>query len=137
VGYSDARTTQVEIPSPEGDLGISITELPALYRFKAGGSRSVRGYVFESLDDNGLGSNNILAASAEVEYRLLEKWSAAAFIDAGDAFNDWGNRDLRLGVGVGVRWYTAIGALRLDLAQGRSLEGDPWRIHLTIGTPLL
>ena len=34
-------------------------------------------------------------------------------------------------------WYSAIGALRLDFAQGWDLEGDPWRIHLTIGTPLL
>ena len=136
-GYSNARTTNVEIPTAEGELGISVTELPYLYRFKAGGSRSVRGYEFEILDDNGLGSNNILTASAEVEFRFHEKWSVAAFSDVGNAFNDWSNPDLKFGTGVGLRWYSIIGALRVDVAKGWNLEGDPWRFHLTIGTPLL
>jgi len=137
VGYSDARTTEVNIPVDENELTLTVTGLPSLYRFKAGGSRSVRGYAFELLDDNGLGSNNILTASAEVEYHFHEDWSAAAFIDIGNAFNDWSNPDLKLGTGFGIRWYSVIGALRLDLAQGWDLESDPWQIHLTIGTPLL
>ena len=51
-GYSDARTTDVTIPVDENELTVSVTELPSLYRFKAGGSRSVRGYAFELLNDN-------------------------------------------------------------------------------------
>lgn len=137
VGYSDAVTRTAIIPVDENDLTITGTELPSLYRFKAGGSRSVRGYAFERLDSNGLGSNNILTASAEVEYRFLGNWSAAAFIDVGNAFNDWSSPDLKLGSGFGLRWYSTIGAFRLDFAQGWDLTGDPWRIHLTIGTPLL
>ena len=136
-GYSDANTFDVKIPANDKEINIAITDLPSLYRFKAGGSRSVRGYAFELLDNNGLGSNNILTASAEVEYHFHEDWSAAAFMDIGNAFNDWGNPDLKLGTGFGIRWYSAIGALRLDVAQGWDLTGDPWRIHLTIGTPLL
>jgi translocation and assembly module TamA len=136
-GYSDANTTSVNVPTEEGDLEISVTDLPNLYRFRAGGSRSVRGYAFELLDSNGLGSNNILTASAEVEFHFHESWSLAAFFDIGNAFNDWSNPDLKRGTGFGVRWYSVIGALRLDVAQGWDLEGDPWRIHLTIGTPLL
>lgn len=136
-GYSDARTSTVQIPVDENELTVSATELPSQYRFKAGGSRSVRGYAFELLDSNGLGSNNILTASAEVEYRFNADWSAAAFIDLGNAFNDWGSPNLKLGTGFGLRWYSKIGALRVDVAQGRDLNGDPWRIHLSIGTPLL
>lgn len=136
-GYSDANTEQTIIPTIEGDLLLEITELPKLYRFQAGGSRSVRGYSFESLDNNGLGSNNVFSASAEVEYHFHESWSAAAFVDTGNAFNDWSKPDLKLGTGVGVRWYSVIGAVRLDFAQAWDLTGDPWRIHLTIGTPLL
>jgi len=116
---------------------LEVTELPKLYRFQAGGSRSVRGYSFESLDNNGLGSNNVFTASAEAEYHFHESWSAAAFVDTGNAFNDWSKPDLKLGTGVGIRWYSIIGAVRLDFAQGWDLTGDPWRIHLTIGTPLL
>ncbi|MCW8925695.1 MAG: BamA/TamA family outer membrane protein [Xanthomonadales bacterium] len=136
-GYSNARTSTVNIPVDDVELAVSTTELPSQYRFKAGGGRSVRGYAFELLDSNGLGSNNILSASTEVEYRFLEDWSAAAFVDIGNAFNDWGSPSLKMGTGFGLRWYSKIGALRLDIAQGLDLKGDPWRIHLTIGTPLL
>ena len=136
-GYSDAGVTRVEAPTDEGELLVAVTDLPNLYRFRAGGSRSVRGYAFELLDTNGLGSNHILTASAEVEFHFHEDWSVAAFLDVGNAFNDWSDPDLKRGTGLGLRWYSVIGALRLDVAQGWDLEGDPWRIHLTIGTPLL
>jgi translocation and assembly module TamA len=136
-GYSDVRSSVETISIGDSELNITLTDLPSLYRFKAGGSRSVRGYAFEFLDTNGLGSNHILTGSAEVEYRFLDDWSAAAFIDVGNAFDDWSSPGLKLGTGFGVRWYSVIGALRLDFAQGWDLEGDPWRIHLTIGTPLL
>jgi len=136
-GYSDADTDTVNIPTEQGELSISVTDLPNLYRFKAGGNNSVRGYSFELLDTNGLGSNNILTASAELEFRIHDDWSVAAFFDIGNAFNDWSNPDLKLGSGFGLRWYSVIGALRLDVARGWDLQGEPWRIHLTIGTPLL
>ena len=97
----------------------------------------MRGYAFEVLDDNGLGSNNVLTASVEAEYHFHDNWSLATFVDIGNAFNDWSNPYLKTGTGIGVRWYSIIGAVRLDVAKGFSLEGDPWRIHLTIGTPLL
>jgi len=136
-GYSNADSGDVNIPTDGPELNISATDLPSMYRFKAGGSRSVRGYAYESLNSNGLGANNIFTASVEAEFRFLENWSVAAFVDVGNAFNDWSNPDLKLGTGFGLRWYSVIGALRLDVAQGWALEGNPWRIHLTIGTTLL
>ncbi|HEY5775816.1 MAG TPA: BamA/TamA family outer membrane protein [Xanthomonadales bacterium] len=136
-GYSDATSTDVTVPTIGTELDISVSDLPQLYRFKAGGSRSVRGYGFQSLDNNGLGSNNILTASAEAEFHFHENWSVAAFVDVGNAFNDWNAPQLKLGTGLGLRWYSVIGALSLDFAQGWDLDGDPWRIHLTIGTILL
>ncbi len=136
-GYSDARVTELDLQL-EGVSGqLSVTRLPTLYRFKAGGSRSVRGYSFESLSNNGIGSNNIVTASAEVEMLFRPNWSAAAFVDTGNAFNDWGEMDLKTGVGLGLRWYTIVGAMRLDIAHPLDLEGDSWRLHFTIGTPLL
>ena len=119
------------------DIDLGITQLPNLYRFKAGGSRSVRGYGFEELSDYDLGSNNIFTASAEVEMKFLESWSAAAFFDIGNAFNDWDNPNLKKGVGVGIRWYTIAGAIRVDYARAVDFEGKPWRVHFTIGIPLL
>jgi len=136
-GYSDSSSINVNVPTDGPDVNVVVTDLPNLYRFKAGGNQSVRGYGFETLDNNGLGSNNVFTASAEAEFQIFEDWSIAAFIDVGNAFNNWGTPDLKLGTGLGIRWYSVIGALRLDVAQGWALDGDPWRIHLSIGTNLL
>lgn len=137
VGYSDADVSEVQLAVGEQILQVSVTELPNLYRFKAGGSRSVRGYGFESLSNNGIGSNHIVTASAELEWRFREDWSVAAFFDAGNAFNDWDEANIKKGVGFGVRWYSIAGPVRVDLAQALDFEGEPWRIHFTVGTPLL
>ena len=96
----------------------------------------MRGYSYESLSNNGIGSNNVLTASVEVERRVLGDWSVAAFMDAGNAFNDWSDKRLRKGVGVGVRWYAIGFPLRLDVASALDLEGEPWRVHFTIGSTL-
>jgi translocation and assembly module TamA len=136
VGYSDAAVTQLELEDQGERFAASLTALPNRYRFRAGGSHSVRGYDFEELSNNGVGSNHLLTASVEFEFRLTEQWTAAAFIDTGNAFNDWNAMNLSTGAGVGVRWYTAGFPLRLDVAQAQSLEGKPWRIHFTIGSPL-
>ena len=143
VGYTDALVDNltITVPTPESPDGIevalSVTQLPNFYRFKAGGSQSVRGYAFESLSNNDIGSNHIITASVETEFRFLERWSAAAFFDIGNAFNNWSDPDLHKGVGVGIRWYSIAGPIRLDVAQALDFEDRPWRIHFTIGTPLL
>ena len=137
LGYSDATVDEFNLEFEGETIGFSLTELPNLYRFKAGGSQSVRGYSFESLSDNGIGSNNIITFSAEAEWQFRKNWSAAMFYDIGNAFNDWDHPDLKQGAGVGIRWYTIAGAFRLDFASGLDLPGDPWRIHFTLGVPLL
>lgn len=137
VGYTDATVRDVQIEAGDRLLELSVTDLPNLFRFKAGGSRSVRGYAFESLSNNGIGSNNIVTGSAEIELKIRPAWSLAAFYDAGNAFNDWSDFELFKGAGVGLRWYSIAGAIRLDVAHGLDLADDPWRVHFTIGTPLL
>jgi translocation and assembly module TamA len=137
IGYSNARVYQRTVVTPDDSISISVTELPYAYRFKAGGSQSVRGYGFETLSNNNIGSNNIVTASAELEYHFKPKWSAALFFDIGNAFNDWQAADLKKGVGVGIRWYSIAGPIRLDFAQALDKPGKPWTIHFTIGSPLL
>jgi translocation and assembly module TamA len=137
VGYTDADVMKVQFDSPAQTLRLSVTKLPNLYRFKAGGGRSVRGYGFESLSNNGVGSNNIITGSAEINWGFRKDWSAAAFFDLGNAFNDWHETDLKKGVGVGLRWYSIAGPISLDVAQALSYDGHPWSINFSIGTPLL
>lgn len=136
-GYTDAAVDNFEINAGGEPFALSLTQLPNFYRFKAGGSMSVRGYGFEQLSNNDVGSNHIITASAEVEYRILDSWSVAAFADIGNAFNVWEDPELKRGVGVGVRWYSIVGEVRVDIAQALDFNDKPWRLHVTIGTPLL
>jgi hypothetical protein len=96
---SDANVQDFALDADGRLLQLSVTTLPNLFRFKAGGSRSVRGYDFESLSNNGIGSNNIVTASAEIEMKFRRDWSLAAFFDAGNAFNDWSDFELLKGAG--------------------------------------
>lgn len=137
VGYTDSRVDALSIDTATGPLELSATRLPNFYRFRAGGSASVRGYGFEQLSNNNIGSNNIITASSEIEIRFLPSWSGAVFADIGNAFNDWDDTDLKLGLGVGIRWYSIAGPIRIDVARAMDFDGKPWRLHFTLGTPLL
>jgi translocation and assembly module TamA len=116
------------------------TELPTSQRFFAGGDQSVRGYSYNSLgpeDDVGrvIGGRHLLVGSIEYEFAFLPRTSVAAFYDAGNAFNS-DDYDPQAGAGVGLRWKTPIGAIRLDVAQALSKDSRPWRLHLTLGPDL-
>ena len=112
-------------------------QLPPSIRYFAGGDRSIRGYQYRSLgpvnsDGQVTGGNSLLVGSAEVEYRIFEEWSAAVFLDAGNAFNDF-QGEVAFGTGFGARWISPVGLIRIDLGFGLNKEGSPLRIHLGIG----
>ena len=137
LGHTEANTTTLNLMLDDKMLDLGLTELPERYRFKTGGDRTVRGYAFETLSTNRNGGNHLLRFSMEYEYRVGENWSIAAFYDTGNAFNDWGARKLKRGVGVGFRWYTLIGPVQVDIAQALDDVDRPWRLHFTLGTRLL
>lgn len=115
-------------------------ELPKSLRFFAGGQNSVRGYSFESLgtaDSDGdiIGGENLLTLSAEYEYPVMNNISAAAFVDAGNAFNDWDDYALEVGYGVGVRYKSPLGPVRLDLAVPEDDSSDV-HIYFSLGPDL-
>ncbi|GGX79144.1 outer membrane protein assembly factor [Litchfieldella qijiaojingensis] len=111
--------------------------IPPSLRFFAGGDRSVRGYSFESLapqDEEGnlLGGQQLFTTSLEVQRRVTGNWWGAAFVDTGDAFDDWLPSDLNTGAGLGVRWISPVGPIRFDIAHPFDDE-DAFRIHFAIG----
>ena len=116
-------------------------QLPTSLRFFTGGDASVRGYAFNSIgptDDEGtvIGGKNLLVGSVEYEHRVWDGWSLAAFVDTGDAF-DSGSPDLKTGVGVGLRWHSPVGPVRLDFASGLDRPpGDVFRFSFGIGPDL-
>lgn len=126
------------------DLGMTsageLEDLPKSLRFFAGGGSSVRGYDFESIgveNDSGsvIGGKNLLVGSLEYEYPIKDEWSIAAFIDAGDAFNDWNDVDMEIGVGFGGRYRSPIGPVRVDVGFPDGRVGDA-TFHLSVGPDL-
>ncbi|MFA5181578.1 MAG: BamA/TamA family outer membrane protein [Syntrophales bacterium] len=116
-------------------------DLPIAIRYFAGGDNSVRGYAYQSLgakDDKGnvVGGKNTLVGSVEVERRIWNDWGAAAFYDAGNAFNSFREMDLAQGAGLGCRYYTPVGPIKLDIARQIGTPEPSFRLHLGFGFTL-
>jgi translocation and assembly module TamA len=129
IGRTDLGTTTAS----------SFAELPTSFRFFAGGDNSVRGFELDKIgprnrDGDIVGAKHLIVGSLEYEHRFYESWGAAVFVDSGDAFNE--SPDFKTGVGVGVRWFSPIGPVRIDLAHGLEDPGDTIRLHLSIGPEL-
>ena len=127
-----------------GSAGVTakedLTALPVSVRLFAGGDRSVRGYDFETLgpmDQDGLviGGSNLLEGSLEFDYLFKPQWSIAAFADTGSAFNG-SDVDFSTGVGLGLRWYSPVGPIRLDLAHPLDDPDQKVRVHISLGLDL-
>lgn len=115
-------------------------KLPPSYRFFAGGMNSVRGYAYRDLgpkDDTGhvIGGKFLSVVSAEYEHYLFDNWGIAAFVDSGNAYN-LDNIRIKTGAGLGVRWYSPIGPIRLDFALPLSESDSSFQIHFAAGTRL-
>lgn len=114
--------------------------IPPSLRFFAGGDQSVRGYDYQSLSPENnkgdrIGGRYLVAGSAEYQYSIAEKWRLATFIDQGNSFNNLELPSLKTGVGIGVRWVSPVGPLRLDLAHALDDDGG-FRLHFSMGPEL-
>jgi translocation and assembly module TamA len=109
-------------------------ELPASYRFFAGGDQSVRGYGYQELspvDANGnkVGGRHLLTATFELQRDLPRNFVAAAFVDAGNAFDKFGD-PLEYSAGVGLRYRLPFLMIGLDVAQSISDTSRSPRLHV-------
>jgi len=104
--------------------GARLDEIPANIRFFAGGGGSVRGFPYRTLGPRGpfnlpVGGRSLLEASLEARIKVTDTIGVVPFFDAGTAFAgelpDFDER-IRTAVGLGLRYYTAIGPIRVDLA---------------------
>lgn len=118
----------------------NFAELPPSVRFFAGGDESVRGFGFDTLgpkdaDGNVVGGTNLLVASVEYERHLWSNYYGALFVDAGNAFNDT-DFDPEVGTGLGVKWRSPLGTIRLYLAYPITKDNPGVRVHLRLGADL-
>ncbi len=123
--------------------GANAQQVPPSVRFYSGGGGSVRGYEYQSLgprdvDDNPLGGTSLVEFGVEPRWKITPEWGVVAFVDGGMAYDDavksFGS-DLRWGAGVGVRYYTAIGPVRFDVATPLTPREDdaPLQFYISIG----
>jgi outer membrane protein insertion porin family len=141
-GFKDIRRGRVVALSarvgwikPQGKGGVPVNE-----RYFAGGEGSVRGFPRNSLspvDEEGepSGGRALVELRAEVRFPVYRRFGAAAFVDAGQAFEDFGaitRSGLAVGAGGGLRFRTDFGVLRLDVATPVS-EGGSVQYYIGVG----
>lgn len=126
------------------ELGVTLKseldELPPEFRFFAGGDSSVRGYGYQTLgptDDEGnvVGGTRLATVRLEYAHDLFGNFAGAVFVDAGNAFDelDWSPS---IGAGVGLRWRSPVGPLRVYLAHPFDDPDRSVRVHITLGPDL-
>ena len=121
--------------------GAPAAAVPANWRFYAGGGGSVRGYPFQSIGprtaaNTPFGGDGLLEASLELRQRFGGNWGAVAFVDAGEVSvseNPVEGGTLAIGVGMGLRYFTPIGPVRVDLATPLDPADGDAAVQLYIG----
>jgi len=116
------------------------SELPTSERFFAGGDQSVRGYDYQTLaptDASGdvVGGQYLAVGSIELDYLFFGNFGAAAFVDSGNA-SDQFLPSPKTGAGIGFRWRSPVGMLRIDVAHPFDDSNDNYRLHISIGPTL-
>lgn len=117
-----------------------VANIPPSLRFFAGGDSSLRGYGYQTIaplnsDQELIGGVRLATMNLEYQHRVKGDWWLALFTDYGSAWND--QPDWKRSVGIGARWASPVGPIRLDLAYG--LDHEPngrFRLHFTLGPEL-
>lgn len=123
--------------------GAYIHEIPADEWFYAGGGGSIRGYAFQSAGNYSsgipVGGKSLMELSVELRIRLTQKWGLTCFLDGGRAFSNdlfTSGEDILWATGLGVRYYTPIGPVRLDIGVPlKKREGidDSFQVYINLG----
>jgi len=124
--------------------GAGELSLPPDQRFYAGGSGTIRGYAYQAVgpkfndpDQTPIGGTAITAGSLELRQRFGASWGAAVFVDAGQVSASLKAvaGEFSIGTGVGLRYYTPIGPIRLDIAvpTHRGPTDDAFEVYIGLG----
>jgi translocation and assembly module TamA len=131
--YGQARIEGGEVFSRDS------VSVPYTLLFRAGGDDSVRGYGYQDLgpvNASGVSVGGKVMATGSVEIARPFSLSnpallGAVFFDAGNAAGSWQEFSVAQGYGVGVRWRSPVGPLRIDLAYGEQVKH--MRLHFSVG----
>ena len=117
--------------------------LPTDKRFFGGGGGSVRGFGYHKVgpvneQNVATGGRSMVEFGAELRIKISESLGLVPFVDAGNVYNAMlpvPSQSLLVGSGLGVRYYTAFGPLRLDLAMPvpKRRHDDPVQVYISLG----
>jgi translocation and assembly module TamA len=123
--------------------GPQLDAIPANWRFYAGGGGSVRGYAYNELGPTVwwgavVGGKSVFDASAELRVKVTDTIGVVPFFDIGNAFTSsfpTFNEPLFAAAGLGLRYYTSVGPIRLDVAFPfeRRAGNGPVAVYVSIG----
>jgi len=124
-------------------FGVTLSELPKDKRWYAGGGGSVRGYGFQRAGplgsrDQPVGGLSSIEMGVELRYKITQTIGIVPFLDAGSTSASElpdPSRRLFIGTGIGLRYYTGLGPIRLDLAtplRSRNID-RPIQIYVGLG----
>jgi translocation and assembly module TamA len=123
-------------------IGPAATKIPATERFYAGGGGSVRGFGYQDIGPQKFGEpeggRSVVEGSAEYRFRISDTLGAAVFTDAGSvsSLSSPDFKELSVGAGAGLRYLTAFGPLRFDVATpltGDKNTSSSYQIYISIG----
>lgn len=105
-------------------VGEKTEALPASRRFYAGGGGSIRGYEYQLVgplddDEDPFGGTSLVEVGGELRVRVSEEIGVVPFVDGGTVYDDpWpnGEETIRWAAGLGLRYFTGFGPVRLDVA---------------------
>lgn len=124
--------------------GPATAEIPANRRFYAGGGGSVRGYEFQTAgpldaDNHPVGGRSVLETGLELRWRITNSFGLVPFVEGGRVFDastpDFGE-NLFWAAGLGLRYFTIAGPIRLDVAtplNGRPGIDEGYQIYVSLG----
>ncbi len=141
-GFGDGRFVLAGRAQAGAVLGSALDRTPRQYLFYSGGGGTVRGLPFQSLgvevDGIRSGGRGFAALSGEARTRVTSAISVVAFADAGyvaeRAFG--GQSGWHAGAGLGMRYDTPVGPLRLDVAvpvRRSAADADARRFQIYLG----
>lgn len=122
--------------------GAENTTLPATQRFYAGGGGSIRGFSFQNvgpLDTTGdpLGGRSVAEIAGELRFKVSHSVGLVPFIEGGNTYVDSLPEfsSFRWGAGLGARYYTSFGPIRLDVAMpiGRRAGESRLQFYVSLG----
>lgn len=125
-------------------FGKSRYEIPPPERFYAGSDSTLRGYHFMTVSplnkrNDPIGGRSMVIFATELRYRFSEDFGCVVFYDIGNVYSNYipelSHKQIQA-VGAGIRYYTPIGPLRLDVAiplNRRKGLDSPCQVYFSIG----